>query len=246
MENRRPAPIAACQNRGMTDPALPDALSALDTIYGQITAVAGEITDAGLMRRSRCAGWAVADVLYHQLLDARRALRAFATPANRPPDRDYVSYWRGYSADGGDPPGGDSAAAHARFVRIVSSAYPPGALSWEWTETAAAACLAGRACPHEAVATQGFSLSVAGFTATLVVEAAVHYLDMTLELPAAPPPAPGPLRLVREVLEGLAGVPLPAGWDDVSCALKGTGREPLAEQERGQLGPLAERFPLFG
>jgi hypothetical protein len=96
------------------------------------------------------------------------------------------------------------------------------------------------------VATQGFSLSVAGFTATLVVEAAVHYLDMTLDLPAAPVPAAGPLRLVREVLAGLAGSPLPAGWDDVTAALRGTGREPLAASDLDQLGPLAGRFPLFG
>lgn len=230
----------------MTDPGLPDMLAALDTVYGQLTAVVSGLSEADLMRRSRCTGWAVADVLYHELLDARRALRAFATPADRPPDRGYISYWREYAPDGGVPPGGDDAAAHARFVRIVSSAYSPGSLAWEWTETAAAACLAGRACPHEAVATQGFSLSVAGFTATLVVEAAVHYLDLTLELPGAPEPAAGPLRLVREVLEGLAGTPLPAGWDDVTCALKGTGREPLTEPDRGQLGPLAERFPLFG
>jgi len=230
----------------MTDPGLPDMLASLDTAYGQLTAVVSDLSEADLMRRSRCAGWAVADVLYHQLLDARRALRAFATPADRPPDRDYISYWREYAPDGGVPPGGDDAAAHARFVRIVSSAYSPGSLAWEWTETAAAACLAGRACPHEAVATQGFSLSVAGFTATLVVEAAVHYLDLMLELPGAPEPAAGPLRLVREVLEGLAGTPLPPGWDDVTCALKATGREPLTEQERDQLGPLEERFPLFG
>jgi mycothiol maleylpyruvate isomerase-like protein len=230
----------------MTDPALPDALGALDTIYGQITTLASELSEADLMRRSRCAGWAVADVLYHQLLDARRALRAFATPANRPPDRDYISYWREYAPDGGVPPGGGDSAAHARFVRIVSSAYSPGALAWEWTETAAAACLAGRACPHEAVATQGFSLSVAGFTATLVVEAAVHYLDMTVDLSAAPAPATEPLRLVREVLAGLAGAPLPDGWDDVTAALRGTGRERLAASDLDQLGPLAGRFPLFG
>jgi hypothetical protein len=230
----------------MTDLGPPVALDALDTMYGQVTAVVSTLPDAAMLRRSRCAGWAVADVLYHQLLDARRALRAFATPAEGPPDRDYVSYWREYSPDGGVPPGGDDAAAHARFVRIVASAYPPGALAWEWGETAAAACRAARSCPYGVVATQGFALPVAGFAATLVVEAAVHYLDLTMEIPGAPAPAQQPLRLVREVLAGLAGAPLPTGWDDVSCALKGTGREPLTAADRELLGPLAARFPLFG
>jgi hypothetical protein len=230
----------------MAEPGSRDALAALDAMYGHVTAVVGGLTAADLMRRSRCAGWTAGDVLYHQLLDARRALRAFATPAAGPPDRDYVSYWREYSPEGGMPPGGDDAADHARFVRIVSSAYSAGALTWEWTETAAAARRAGGACPHQAVATQGYSLSVAAFATTLVVEAAVHYLDLTLELPEAPPPPAGPLRLVRDVLEGLAGSPVPAAWDDVTCALKGTGRDPLTAADRGLLGPLAARFPIFG
>lgn len=221
-------------------------LDALDEVYGRITDVTRGLTDTGLMRPSRCAGWAVADVLYHLLLDARRALRTFATPAAGPPDTDGVSYWREFSPGGGVPPGGDDAARHARFVRIAASAYPPGALAWEWAETAGAACRAARACPHPAVSTQGHVLSLADFAATLTVEAAVHYLDMTAGLPAAPGPGAGPLRLVRRVLEGLACAPLPAGWDDVTCALKGTGREPLSGPDRGLLGPAANRFPLFG
>jgi hypothetical protein len=58
-------------------------------------------------------------------------------------------------------------------------------------------------------------------------------------------PGPAPLALVRRVLDGLPGSPLPAGWDDVSCVLKGTGRLPLTSEDRARLGPAAERFPLF-
>src|SRR5215467_15672292 len=116
----------------MTDPAALVAFGALDTMYGQTTAVVGALSDGAMLRRTRCAGWAVADVLYHQLLDARRALRAFATPADGPADRDDVSYWRDYAPGGGEDAanGGDGAAAHARYVRIVASAYPPGWLVW--------------------------------------------------------------------------------------------------------------------
>jgi hypothetical protein len=42
-------------------------------------------------------GWAVLDVLCHQLLDARRALVTFASRSPDPPDTDYVTYWRPYS-----------------------------------------------------------------------------------------------------------------------------------------------------
>ena len=52
----------------------------------------------------------------------------------------------------------------------------------------------------------------------------------------------GPVPTRRGVL---AGARLPAFWDDVTAALKGTGREPLTDQDRQALGPLAARFPLF-
>ena len=93
--------------------------------------------------------------------------------------------------------------------------------------------------------TQGHVLTVADFAATLAVEAAVHYLDLTVALPGARAPEPASLALVRRVLDGLLGAPLLAAWDDVTAALKGTGREPLTDPDRHSLGPLAARFPLF-
>jgi uncharacterized protein (TIGR03083 family) len=222
------------------------AADALQGGYQNITAVADGLSEADLMRPSRCAAWALGDVLYHQLLDARRALRTFASPAAGPPDVDDVEYWRAYGPQGEVAPGGAPAAEHARHVRIVASAYPPGALAWEWRETSAAACRAARACPYEAVTTQGHVLTTADFTATLAVEAAVHYLDLTVGLPAAPPPDLAGMALVRRVLDGLLGTPLPGDWDDRTYALKGTGREEVTADDRAALGVLADRLPLFG
>jgi len=223
------------------------ALDALDAAYGQLTGTVTGLGAAGLMRPSRCAGWAAGDVLYHQLTDARRALRTFASPDPGPADCDDVTYWRDYAPRAGEA--GERAraaeATHARHVRIVASAYTPDELTWEWAETAAAACRAARACQAGGVATQGHVLRPADFTATLAVEAAVHYLDLTVALPAAPPPPPAALALVRRVLDGLAGRPLPAFWDDVTAALKGTGRVPLDGADRAGLGALADRLPLF-
>jgi hypothetical protein len=95
------------------------------------------------------------------------------------------------------------------------------------------------------VATQGHALTVTDFAATLAVEAAVHYLDLTVALPGAPAPEPASLALVRRVLAGLLGAPLPAAWDDLTAALKGTGRDPLTEADRQSLGTSAGKFPLF-
>jgi hypothetical protein len=226
-------------------PATADALAA---VYGNITAVVGGLGEAELMLPTRCAGWVASDLLYHQLLDARRALRTFASPADGPADVDDVSYWRPYSPRSGDSAalGSPGAAAHARHVRIVAAAYPPDGLAWEWRETSGAACRAARACPHEFVATQGHVLETADFIATLAVEAAIHYLDLTVGVPSAPDPDPASLALVRRVLDRLLGAGAPARWDDRAYALKGTGRVPLSADDRAALAGLADRFPLFG
>jgi hypothetical protein len=104
---------------------------------------------------------------------------------------------------------------------------------------------ADRVGPTDLVRTQGAVLSVADMLSTLTVEAAVHHLDLVLHL-ERPGPSPAPLAEVRRVLDGLLGEPLPAGWDDATAARRGTGREALAESDRTVLGPLADRFPLFG
>jgi hypothetical protein len=119
-------------------------------------------------------------------------------------------------------------------------------LAREWHETANAAVRAARACPYATLATQGHTLTTADFMATLAVEAAIHYLDMTITLPMAPQPHGESLTLVRRVLNELAGTPLPSAWDETTCALKGTGRLPLTAADRAMLGPLAEKLPLFG
>jgi uncharacterized protein (TIGR03083 family) len=232
----------------MTGPDRRAAEDALAGAYGTITQLAGNLTDATAMLPSRCAGWTVQDVLYHQLLDARRALITFASPSADPPGTDYVSYWRPFSPASGQPAalGSSGAARHARHVRIAASAFTPPALAAEWQETSAAAIRAARACPHEALATQGHTLPAADFTATLAVEAAIHYLDMTAAISAAPEPDPASLALVRSVLTQLAGTPLPPGWDDTTCALKGTGRLPISQADQSALGAAAGKLPLFG
>lgn len=217
------------------------AVEALDTSYRGVTRVVVDLADDDFLRPTRCVGWSVMDLLQHQLLDAQRALVALATPSTSDPDVDHVSYWGGFSADT------DSARSHSRFVRVMAAAYasPRGLLArWRSTSTAAVRA-AQRADPSGHVATQGHVLTVPDLLVTLVVESAIHHLDLVLDLPDATGPGPGPLGLVRTTLDGLLGRPEPVGWDDPTYALKGGGRLPLDEEERGTLGALAERFPLI-
>ena len=205
------------------------------------TLVAGRET-RDVLRPTGASAWCVQDLLFHQLLDAQRALVAIASPSDAEPDRDAVTYWQEYHPDRGD--GG---AAHARFVRVAASAYSsPDQLVEHWQETAGAAVRAVAAAPPDGrVATQGHVLTVPDFVSTLLVEATVHHLDLLVGL-EGPLPAAGALAVTRRVLDGLLGQPLPAEWDDVPAVLAGTGRRALDPADRELLGESADRFPLFG
>lgn len=182
-------------------------------------------------RPTRAAAWNVRELLCHQLGDAQRALVAVATPASAPADVDAVSYWHDWHPDRGD--GG---AAHAAWVRRAAAAYDGAAgLVAQWRATAEAAARACAAAdPRQLVETQGHVIAVADLASTLVVEATVHLLDLTLHVPGAPPAEA--LTHTRTVLERLYGAPLPAAWGDTEAVLRGTGRLPSDDP----------RLPLLG
>jgi hypothetical protein len=169
-------------------------------------------------------------------------LVGFASPTDRPADTDLVAYWRACCAPG------EPDLGHARFTRLVASAYarPSGAVRHLHLTTGAALRLGRAADPGQRLAFQGHVVTMEDFLAIWAVEAAVHHLDLTVELPAAPPPDPASLALTRQTLDALLGEPLRAGWDDLTYALKGTGRLPLTAEDRAALGPQADRLPLFG
>jgi hypothetical protein len=205
--------------------------SVLDSVRGR--------TENDLARPTRTA-WTVRELLFHQLLDAQRSLVALASPTDEPPDVDSVSYWRPFFPDS------DWNAPHAKFVRVSASAYATGEGLVDHL-----ALIVGGACraihladPDTRVQTQEHVLTVADLTSTLVVEATVHLLDLTVELPAAATPSVAALAETRRVLEALHGGALPSSWDDTEAALKGTGRVPLDDADRAELG--AGWRPLLG
>jgi hypothetical protein len=216
----------------------------LDELYSAVTELVSELDDAAFLSPTRARAWCVQDLLFHLMLDAQRALMAFASPTTTTPDVDAVTYWRGFRPDA---EGAEASAEHALFVRVASSAYRrPQDLVRHWRSTSAAALRAAVAADGAAsVETQGHVIEVADFVHSLVVEATVHLLDLGLEVPAAPPPSSA-LQVVRGVLDDLLGEPVAADWDDTEYALKGTGRVPLSPSDRSVLQQQARRFPLLG
>jgi uncharacterized protein (TIGR03083 family) len=221
-------------------------LTGLMTAYRSVTSAVTGLEAEQFLLPTRCAGWAVVDLLYHLLLDAQRALVALATPSDSAADTDYVTYWRPF---GGVPMerAAEGAARHARAVRVIASALPPADLVEAWDTTSRAALRAARAVAADSrLSTQRHVLALPDLLTTLAVEATVHLLDLTVDLPDRPQPEPDPLRLVRRTLDGLLGAgTVRPDWDDTTYALKGTGRLPLVEADRKALGPSADRFPLF-
>ncbi|MFR9774525.1 maleylpyruvate isomerase N-terminal domain-containing protein [Micromonospora sp. MS34] len=218
---------------------------ALAQAYDGIMRVVCDLDDADLQRPTRCRGWLVADLLFHVLCDAQRALVALASPADGPADVDDVSYWRAFA--GGDS---DAGARHAWWVRRSAAAFErPAGIVRLWADTAPAAVrAAGAADPDGHVATQGHVLRVPDFLATLTTEAVVHHLDLVADLPGAPLPGAAATAVAVAAVDGLLSddAVRPTGWDDAEYLLKATGRLPLTDRDRRDLGEAAGWFPLLG
>ncbi len=187
-----------------------------------------------------CRGWSVLDLGFHLLEDAHRALVDLGTPVDGPADTDAVGYWR----PGRPSPHDGDDLWDTRVSASVQGGLPR--IARRHREAVAALVVsAGRMDLHDVVRSQGAAMTVADDLSTMVVEAAIHHLDLVVRVDR-PGPAAGPLAEVRRVLEGLLGSPFPARWDDVTAARRGTGREPLTDDDRAELGDRAAAFPLFG
>jgi hypothetical protein len=216
-------------------------VSLLSTAYGDLSGVLSSLSVEEGFEPTGCAGWTPVDLGFHLLSDARRALVALHTPAEGPADTTAVDYWTAWRPP---EPGDEEELWSTRVAASVHGGLR--GIAARYAETSAAAVVAaGRADLEGLVGTQGRVLTVPDFLSTLVVEAAVHHLDLVVRLDR-PGPAAEPLAEVRRVLEGLLGAPLPTSWDDVTAARRGTGREPLTADDRGELGDRASAFPLFG
>jgi hypothetical protein len=220
---------------------VPEPLDLLRTAYGDLSAVLSSLTVEEGWEPTGCAGWTPVDLGFHLLSDARRALVALNRPAPGPADTTAINYWTAWRPPA---PGDDEELWSTRVAASVHGGLR--AIAGRYAETSAAVLVAaGRVAATDLVTTQGRVLTVADLLSTLTVEAAVHHLDLVLRLDR-PGPAAAPLAEVRRVLDGLLRHPLPADWDDVTAARRGTGREPLTADDRGVLGDDADAFPLFG
>ena len=217
-----------------------DTVALLDRAYRPLLDLARSADDDVGWTATQLPGWTVRDLIHHLATDCQRLLVALPTPADGQPGTDEVTYWSMWQ------PGTDGAAASLRATRTMTSVWSsvrgPADLYVETAEALLRA--AGKADPEEVVRTQGRALTVRSLLHTAAVEAAIHHLDLRPTL--IDEPHPDALRTVRTVLDGLAGEPAPDDWSDVRYVLVGTGRAALTDDEREQLGGVADHFPLLG
>jgi uncharacterized protein (TIGR03083 family) len=207
-----------------------------------VSDVVARLSDADLVVPTGCAGWQVAHLLVHLRLDAAELLAGFADPAYSAPDRDFVSYWRDWPA-AAEP----VTFGRVRWMWASASAYARGDdLRRHFTDAAAAAAAASRNAPTGRFRFQGHILEADDLLAMWTVEFALHQLDLIAELPGHPGPLPEAVSLVVATLDGLVGSRRPSSWDEVTYALKGTGRVPLDAADTEFLGEQAAAYPAFG
>jgi hypothetical protein len=219
---------------------VPAELTALRIAYSDIATIGASLEEADSWRPTRCTGWVVRDLLVHLLADAQRGLVALASPAAGPADRDHVTYWADARL------GEDPEFRELRALRTVASTWDLGDLAQAFIDTTrAVVTLAGRTPPDALVATQGHVLRSVDLVVTLAVRAAIHHLDLVLDL-RRPGPRPEPLALVRRTLDALLGHSVPEDWPDDRWVLVAAGRVPPGGGERRALGPAIARLPLIG
>lgn len=215
------------------------ALEALRIAYDDLSALASSLDEDASWRPTACVGWTVRDLVQHVLGDAQRALVALATPAVGPADKDARTYWL-------DSPGApDPDSCGIRAVRTMASQRRLEYLTNTFAETTAAVIvMAERAAPDDLVSTQGHVLRVNDLLATLVVETAIHHLDMTIELDCAGPGSE-PIAITRGTLDELLGRVTPAAWGGEQWVRAATGRSTLTAEQRDYLGSDVARLPLL-
>ncbi len=83
--------------------------------------------------------------------------------------------------------------------------------------------------------------------ATRVVALAAHGLDVAITLDTEPWTTPQAQDVLRPIFLSLLGRDLPADlhWSDQRLLEAATGRSPLTDQERADLGPATALFPLL-
>jgi len=224
---------------------------ALAVQFRELVDLLAGLSDDDFARSTRCPGWNVAEVVAHCEGMLHRLVGENARPVEGEAEIDRVGYYR-YDPDG-PREGEDPAKTFSEVIRDRVIDEVDGR-----DGTALRASLAGavedaiagvRDIPAERVIKRSGHprMTFGEFVASRNLEFGVHTMDIEHAVGRPEGVNPATAGVIVGILDGLLGgaVPRSVGWDATSYILAGTGRRPIAAEERANLGALADRFPLL-
>jgi uncharacterized protein (TIGR03083 family) len=209
------------------------------------------LSDDDFARPTRCPGWNVAEVVAHCEGMLHRLVGENALPVEGEAEIDRVGYYR-YDPDG-PREGEDPAKTFSEVIRdrvIDEVDGRDGAALRASLAGAVEGAIAGvREIPAERVIKRSGHprMTFGEFVASRNLEFGVHTMDIEHAVGRPEGVNPATAGVIVGILDGLLGgdVPRSVGWDATTYILVGTGRRPIAAEERENLGAIAERFPLL-
>jgi hypothetical protein len=218
-----------------------DVQAVLAEELGDLRSIVAGLNDAEMIRETGCQGWRVADLLVHLRLGAEDVLHGLASPCEGPADRDYISCWKDW------PARSEVTFSEVRLIWAMAAWYSTAdGLRRHFDDVVAIAARASRAAQVGHVYLHGHVQTTEDFVTMWAVEFCVHHLDLLVGVPGRPGPRPGAVEVALNTVDGLLGRQRPARWDDLTYLRKATGRQPLDDADRQELGADVARYPVFG
>jgi uncharacterized protein (TIGR03083 family) len=224
---------------------------ALAAQLAELRALVTALSDEDFALPTRCPGWSVAELVAHCEGMLLRLVGENSRAVDGEPETDRVGYYR-YDPDGPreDEDPGKTFSDVVRD-RVVDEARGRDAADLRaGLDEGIDRALSGiRELPADRVIQRSGHprMTFGEFVAARNLEFGVHTMDIAHATGRPERVHPNTERVIVGMLDGLLGEPVPValGWDGTTYILTGTGRRPLADDERAALGPLATRFPLL-
>lgn len=212
-------------------PPYADGMRELDALRAECERIEATLAtvSADAWERPALGEWSVHKLCVHLTRGVGRLAAYLGQPVEGSAVKDRVSYFQYDPAE--VAPG--VAARTAREAESLPAADVPQAFAAAWRDSVAKASEAGR---DRIMATPFGAMHVQEYSATRVLEAVVHHMDLRRALDRPADPDPQAADITVEILEGLLDGPRPRNLGRDRFVLVATGRIPHDDP----------RFPVLG
>jgi hypothetical protein len=231
-------------------------LDAFDRECGAAIAVLDAVDEPEFARETNCPPWDLRELVVHICFSACTLGRTLTDPSPDAVAITAADYYRRAERSTEQ-----YRTASVDNTQRVARRYPHGrdavaavGAAWQQTKSRLEALDPARLIAGPAGVRRGgvvlpeTAIALADHTITRLVALAAHAADVAITLEMTPWTTDAALQVVTPTLVDLLDDRDPTvdlGWDARSFLLAATGRRPLNTDERRQLGPASDRFPLL-